>query len=572
MIRSRRLNYFVHNHFAFSWHVLATLGIGLAIVFMACSRKSDSNPAVARVANRLITQQAYEQRLKNLTMLTPVDNAQIRDALLQAMIDEQVLLLEADRRGLREQEDFKHRAESFRIDAVLEAYRESLVDTVTVQESEIKEAFALAHEKAAARHLYAPTLEEANALYEKLRAGATFEELAPQVFKDYRLASTGGYLGYLKWEDMDPTFAAEAQKLKKGEISKPVRTKYGYSIIKLEDRVRESFLTETEYGQQRKKLKWVTEHRKRARTIMKLDAETLAGLHIQFNQATLDQMWQQIQQARADSNQRIESDSDFAVLPPTAMVATVAGKAWTVKDFQERAVWTSARQRNKIQSIHDLKDFISGLALREEYLRRAKDAGFEKDPKVQQRIRDNENRFLIEKMKSLLTDTVRVPEDSLRQVYQEQPQYQIYPAMMKLREITVTSREQANLILRQLKAGVNFAELAKRYSVRKWTAERGGEVGYVMEGELGQWGKAIFKLKKGEFGGPYQQDAYFTIVQVLDIKPARQKTFVEAKPDIEEVLLPVFKQRALEKQLQALRQPLTIEVDQKVLEQVKSPL
>jgi parvulin-like peptidyl-prolyl isomerase len=554
------------------WKVMARLGIGLAIVFIACGRKSDSNSALARVANRPISQQAYEQRLKNLTMLTPIDNAQMRNALLQAMIDEQVLLLEAGRRGLREEEDFKHRAEFFRIDAVLEAYRESLVDTVIVQESEIKEAFVLAHEKAAARHLYAPTLEEANALYEKLQAGATFEELAPQVFKDYRLASNGGYLGYLKWEEMDPTFAAEAQKLKKGEISKPVRTKYGYSIIKLEDRVRESFLTETEYGQQRKKFKWVTEHRKRARTIIKLDAETLARLNIQFNRATLDQMWQQIQQARADSNRRVEADGDFAALPLTAVVATVAGKAWTVKDFQQRAVWTSARQRNKIQSLHDLKDVIGGLALREEYLRRAKQAGFEKDLRVQQRIRDNENRFLIEKMQRLLTDSVGVPEDSLRRAYREQPQNYIDPEMVKLREITVTNREQAEYIFRQLKAGANFAELAKRYSVRRWTAARGGEAGYVRQGDLGAFGEEIFKLKTGELGGPYQQDAYSTIVQVLDIKPARQKTFEEAKSDIEEMLLPVFKQRALEKQLQALRQPLTIEVDQKVLEQVKSPL
>jgi parvulin-like peptidyl-prolyl isomerase len=89
---------------------------------------------------------------------------------------------------------------------------------------------------------------------------------------------------------------------------------------------------------------------------------------------------------------------------------------------------------------------------------------------------------------------------------------------------------------------------------------------------LGALAEAIFKLKSGEVGGPYQQDKYFMIVKVLEVKPVQQKTFEEARPEIEENLLPVYQQRELQKQLQALRQPLAITVNQQVLQQVKSPL
>jgi parvulin-like peptidyl-prolyl isomerase len=545
---------------------------GLSFILIGCGKKTDSSPLLARVEKATISQRQYEQRFKNLTMLTPIDNAPMREALLQAMIDEQVLLIEADRRGLRETEEFKRRAEAIRLDAMLEAYRDSMVDTVTAREAEIKEAFALANEQAAARHLYAPTLAEANALHEKLQNGATFEELAPTVFKDYRLASSGGYLGYFKWDDMDPTFSATAQKLRKGEISKPVRTKYGYSIIKLEDRVRSPILTETQYGQQRKKLKWVTAHRKRARMIQQLDAKTLADLKIQFNEATLAQMWEKMQRAKADTALHVENGVDSAALSPTAEVATIGGQTWTVKDFQARALQTSARQRSRVQSVEDLKDFIVGLALRDEYLRRAKRAGFEKNPQVQQTIREHKNGFLVEKMKSLLTDSVRVPVDSLYAAYLSQPQNYVHPAMVRLREITVANRQQSEYIFREAKRGVEFAGLARRYSIRKWSAERGGEVGYVAKGDLGALAEQIFKLKAGEIGGPYQQGEYFMIVQVLDIKPSLQKTFEEAKAEIEENLLPTYRQRELEKQLEILRRPLQITVDQRVLQQVKSPL
>jgi parvulin-like peptidyl-prolyl isomerase len=283
-------------------------------------------------------------------------------------------------------------------------------------------------------------------------------------------------------------------------------------------------------------------------------------------------MWEKMQRAQADTALHFENGVDLAALSPNAELAKIGGQTWTVKDFQARALQTSARQRSRVQSAEDLKDFIGGLALRDEYLRRAKRAGFEKAASVKQIIRDNEDRFLIEQMKSLLTDSVRVPVDSLQQAYEAQPQNYVHPAMVRLREITVADRQQSEHIMREARRGVEFSELARRYSIRKWSAERGGEVGYVTNGDLGLLAEQIFKLKAGELGGPYQQEGYFVVVQVLDTKPAQPKTFEEAKAEIEENLLPTYRQRELEKQLEILRQPLQITVDQQVLQQVKSPL
>lgn len=556
----------------FKHRLIFALSIIASFFLISCGKKSEPNAVLVKVGDATISQRQFEWRLKNMLMLTPLDTAPMREALLQALIDEQVLLTEAERRGLRATDDFKRRSESIRIDAILEAYRDHLVDTVQATENEIKEAFFLGQEQVAARHLYAPTLTAANALYEKLQSGATFEELAPGVFKDYRLANNGGYLGYFKWEDLDPTFSAVAQKLKKGEISKPVRTKSGYSIIKLEDRVRPPILTEMDFAKEKKKLRWVTTHRKRARTIQRLDAKTLAEMQVRFNETALVQIWEQMQLSRADTTQEIEDGAAGANLPPAMEVAKIGNRTWTVQDFHERARQTSARQRGRVQSVEDLKDFISGLALREEYFQRAAQAGFENDPAVQQRIRMKEESWLIEKMKTLLTDSVLVPEDSLRQEYATQPQNYVYPATVRLREITVANQEQIAHILAELKRGREFGELARRYSIRRWSAERGGEVGYVTKGDLGEWADQIFQLKRGEIGGPYQREQYFSIVQVLERKPEQTKTFNEAKAEIAENLLPIYRQRELQKQLQKLRQPLTIQVDSNVLQQVKSPL
>lgn len=546
--------------------------ISFLFFLITCKKQAEINPTLAQVGERSISQKAYEHRLRKFLMLTPVDNATTREALLQTLIDEQVLLHEAGQRGLREHEDFKHYAQSSHTDAVLEVYRDQMADARTVvTEQDLQEAFALLNESAAARHLFTPSREQANALHKQLQAGASFEELAPQVFKDQRLAGSGGYLGYFKWEDMDPTFAATAQKLKVGEISAPVRTKFGYSIIKLEDRIPAPLLTETEYAKMRKKLNWIVMHRKRAAAIQQLDQETLTELDVRFNEGTIEQMWQY---RGVETNGKIGEQEGGAALPvitPETEVATIKGKPFTFAEFQERAQWTSERQRQRIQSREELKDFVSGLILREEYLQRAAAAGIEKDEKVKHLTREREDEFLMKKMVSLLTDTVTVPRDSLRQAYETQPQQFTHPAQVHAREITVASREQCEQILREVKAGGDFAALAKQHNLRKWTAERGGDAGFVTKGDLGTFAEDVFKLQPGEIAGPLQDGEYFTLVQVLEVKPQRPKTFEEAAAEIHEMLLPIFRQRELQAQLAKLRESLHIGIKRGIYEQIASP-
>src|SRR5690606_30099620 len=125
---------------------------------------------------------------------------------------------------------------------------------INVNDQETREAFMKVNERIAARHLFAETEEEADNLYTRLLSGSTFDELASEVFTDEILKNNGGYLGYFTWGDMDPAFEEAAYQLKVGEISKPVKTKYGYSIIKVEDRVKHPLLTEYEYQQKKRHL------------------------------------------------------------------------------------------------------------------------------------------------------------------------------------------------------------------------------------------------------------------------------------------------------------------------------
>lgn len=78
-------------------------------------------------------------------------------------------------------------------------------------------------------------LDTAKALKKQLNEGANFEKLAKENSSDPVSAAQGGDLGFFKRGDMVPTFEDKAFSMKVGEVSEPVKSEFGYHIIKVED-------------------------------------------------------------------------------------------------------------------------------------------------------------------------------------------------------------------------------------------------------------------------------------------------------------------------------------------------
>jgi peptidyl-prolyl cis-trans isomerase C len=87
-----------------------------------------------------------------------------------------------------------------------------------------------------ARHILVATEDEAKAVLADLKKGADFATLAKEKSKDPSGKTNGGDLGYFTKEQMVPEFAETAFKLPKGQLSEPVKTQFGWHIIKVEDK------------------------------------------------------------------------------------------------------------------------------------------------------------------------------------------------------------------------------------------------------------------------------------------------------------------------------------------------
>ena len=190
----------------------------------------------------------HEIRISEVQMATDDIIGQLPDLppklrypfVVEFLIERHLLAQEAVKQGIADTDEYKRRLALYQAKALRDAYFfQKLRPEVT--EEQIKAAYDLESSKVAqtervrARHILVATEQEAKDIEAKLAAGEKFEDLAKQYSldgsKDY-----GGDLGYFTAPEMVAEFSKAAFSLQAGQVSSPVKTDFGWHIIKLEDR------------------------------------------------------------------------------------------------------------------------------------------------------------------------------------------------------------------------------------------------------------------------------------------------------------------------------------------------
>jgi peptidyl-prolyl cis-trans isomerase C len=221
----------------------------LVPVLSGCSKNSSSSDAgavngdvvIARVNGIDIKQSDLalaEEDVGAEMQGTPADAK--REQLITYLADVIMVTQEAEKKKLGDNPDFKRRLAFLRNKLLmgfeLQEEAKAAVNEETMQQTYQDAVKSIAgQEEVRARHILVPSEDEAKTILAELRAGADFATVAKEKSKDPG-AAEGGDLGYFSKDQMVPEFAEVAFKMYAGQLSNPVKTQFGWHIIKLEDK------------------------------------------------------------------------------------------------------------------------------------------------------------------------------------------------------------------------------------------------------------------------------------------------------------------------------------------------
>jgi len=219
--------------------LIAVLALPLVLGLRAGAQ--DADKVVARVNGTEIKASdvaiAEEDIGANLSQIPPESR---REYLTSYLTDMNLVAKAAEGRKLADGDEFQRRLAYYRskilMDLLLQSEAKAAVsDSAMHQLYDEATRQMTGQQEVRARHILVKTEDEAKAIIAQLKNGADFAELAKQKSTDPG-ASEGGDLGYFPKDEMVPEFADAAFKLEKGQISEPVHTRFGWHVIKVEDK------------------------------------------------------------------------------------------------------------------------------------------------------------------------------------------------------------------------------------------------------------------------------------------------------------------------------------------------
>lgn len=508
--------------------------LGFTTIFAEMSHSQSDTVAI--IGKKIITleefQKYYKEKIRKVGL---TDNGEIRIKYLQNLVDDEVLLLDAKKKGIDKTKSALTEFERIKTQELLNAYSKKIIEpAISINEQDIKSMYIKMNTKIKVKHLYALNLQDAEKLYDEIKNGKSFEELARVVFHDEQLKEYGGDLGYISVDEMDPNFEAAAYSMKIGETSQPIKTVTGYSIIKVEDIKQNPFVIESEYLKAHDRIKAFVAKRAYENAAKQYTANQKKELEIKFDKSLIEQLYQSLESFSGKNH--LEKSSSFYLENKNRIVVRTKNGNWNMSHLISELQLTSEDQRKWIHNATDLEDFISGLIIRKNTLQKAEAAQLDKSPEFKQNVDYNFNTYLIQQVEKQLRDKIYIPDESIKAYYNENCDRFRKESEMRLSSILVYKQSVADSIEKLLIDGISFEKLAQEFSIQMNTAKNKGDMGFFRKSDLGNLGDKVFGMNPGQWMGPISDDGKYLFLKCTSIKPPVWRNLSEVSEEIKETL------------------------------------
>ena len=213
------------------------------LLLAACKPAATTAPVkpIATVNGTAISRDLFEFYAKNVAGKASADlTAEQRSQLLDNLVRAEAVAQQAEKEGLDKSGDTASQLFLMRLQVLEQAKSEAYLKDKKASDDEVRAEYdkrvaSMPKTQYKARHILVSSEDAAKAIIAQLRKGAKFEDLAKAQSLDSSKGS-GGDLGWFNPSGMVKPFAEAVAALKKGEVTAaPVKTEYGWHVIRLDD-------------------------------------------------------------------------------------------------------------------------------------------------------------------------------------------------------------------------------------------------------------------------------------------------------------------------------------------------
>ena len=226
---------------------LKMYAIALAAVLMAApafaakkEKAAESGASAGTVNGKPLPQNIINFIVDMQKTRGQADSPELRNKIRDVVINQQLLVQEAQKQGLDKKSGVQAQMDLARQDVLIKAYIDGYVNAHPVSEDAVKKEYEavksqLGEKEFKVRHILVDSEDDAKAIIAKLKKGEKFETLSAQS-KDPGSKDKGGDLGWSVPSAYVKPFADAMQALNKGQYTEaPVKSDFGWHVIQLDD-------------------------------------------------------------------------------------------------------------------------------------------------------------------------------------------------------------------------------------------------------------------------------------------------------------------------------------------------
>ncbi|MFJ8514205.1 peptidylprolyl isomerase [Lysinibacillus xylanilyticus] len=201
---------------------------------------------------------------------------------------------------------------------------------------------------------------------------------------------------------------------------------------------------------------------------------------------------------------------------------------------------------NKIVELEAKKEgvSVSDDAIQEEYEELAESYGGEESLQealeanglTEQSVKDNIRMYQL--TKNVIATSIEISDEEVAQYFEDNKDSYGQKEQVVASHILLEDEAAAKDVLAKVKAGEDFSELAKTYSIDSSTNEAGGEIGYISRGQMDEkFEEAAFGLEKGSVSDIVQTSEGYHIIKVTEKVPEEVAVLEDVKDEVYETVL-----------------------------------